>query len=161
MKSKRSLGVDGISSYFLKIAAPVISKILAEIFNTSLLVGNFPEGWKISRVAPLFKTVVKSEMENYRPISVLSTVARVFERLVYDQLSYFIEQHKYLLQYQPGFRKFHSTITAMLKISNDWLLNMDKGLYNRVVFFYIKKAFNTVDHDILLSKLTWGSRDRI
>ena len=90
-------------------------------------------------------------MGNYRPISFLSTVARVFERLVYDQLSYFMEQNKYLSQYQSGFRKFHSTITAMLKNANDWLLNMDKGLYNGVVFFGIKKAFDTVDHDILLS----------
>ena len=114
--------------------------------------GSFPEGWKISKVAPIFKAGVKSEMGNYWPISVLSTVARVFERLVYDQLSYFMEQNKYLSQYQSEFRKFHSTITA-LKNSNDWLLNMDKGLYNRVVFFHIKKAFDTVDHDILLSKL--------
>ena len=84
-KPKRSFGIDGISSYFLKIAAPVISKSLAKIFNKSLLVGSFPEGWKISKVAPIFKAGVKSEMGNYRPISVWSTVARVFERLVYDQ----------------------------------------------------------------------------
>ena len=153
LKFKCSFGVDGISSYFLKIAAPVISKGLAKIFNKSLSVGRFPEGWKISKVAPIFKAGVKSEMGNCRPISVLSTVARVFGRLVYDQLSYFMEQHKYLSQYQSGFRKFHSTITAMLKNSNDWLLNMDKGSYNGVVFFDIKKAFDAVDHDILLSKL--------
>ena len=79
LKSKRSFGVDGISSYFLKIAAPVISKSLAKIFNTSLLVGSFPEGWKISKVAPIFKAGVKSEMGNYRPISVLSTVAKVLK----------------------------------------------------------------------------------
>ena len=76
-----------------------------------------------------------------RQISVLSTVARVFESLVYDQLSYFMEQRKYLSQYQSEFRKFHSTIRAMLKNSNDWLLNMDKELYNGVVLFDIEKAF--------------------
>ena len=153
LKPKRSFGVDGISSYFLKIAAPVISKSLAKIFNKSLLVGSFPVGWKISKVAPIFRAGVKSEMGNYRPISVLLTVARVFERLVYDQSSYFMEQNKYLSQYQSGFRKFHSTTTAMLKSSHDCLLNMDKGLYNGVVFFDIKKAFDTVDHNIPLSKL--------
>ena len=153
LKSKHSFRVDGISSYFLKIAAPVISKSLDKIFNKSLLVGSFPEGWKTSKVAPIFKAGVKSEVGNYRPISVLSTVARVFERLVYDQLSYFMEQNKYLSQYQSEFRKFHLTITDMLKTSNDWLRNMDKGLYNGVVFFEIKKAFDTMDHDIPLSKL--------
>ena len=139
LKPKRSFGVDGISSYFLKIAAPVILKSLARIFNKSLLVSSLPEGWKISKVASIFKAGVKSEMGSYRPISVLSTVARVFERLVDDELSYFMEQNKYLLQCQSGFRKFRSTITAMLKNSNDWLLNMDKGLYNGVVFFISRK----------------------
>ena len=160
LKSKRSFGVDGVSSYFLKIAAPVISKSLAKIFNKSLLMGCFPEGWKISKVSPIFEAGVKSEMGNYRSISVLSTVARVFERLVYGHLSYFMEQNKYLWQYQSGFRKFHSTITAMLKNSNNWLIKnsnnwllMDKGPYNKVVFFYVKTQFDTVDRDILLSKL--------
>ena len=75
LNSKCSFGVDVTSSYFLfKIAAPVISKSLAKIFNTSLLLGSFPESWKISRVAPISKAGVKSEMGNYRPISVLSTL---------------------------------------------------------------------------------------
>ena len=77
--------------------------------------GSFPERWKVSKVAPIFKAGVKYEMGKYGPIFVLSTVARVFKRFVYDQLSYFMQQHKYLSQYQSGFRKFHSTITAMPK----------------------------------------------
>ena len=80
-------------------------------------------------------------------------MARVFERLVYDQLSSYMEKNKYLSKYQSGFRKFHSTVTSMLRNSNDWLLNMDRGNYNGVVFFDIKKAFDTVDHEILLCKL--------
>ena len=139
MKSKRSFGVDIKSSYFLKTAAFVISKTIAKIFNESLIVGSFSEGWKISKVAPIFKTGVKSEIGNYRITSVLSTVAGVVERLVYYQLSYFMEQNKYLSQDQSGFRKFHSTITAMLKTSNDWLLNTDKGRCNGVVFFISRK----------------------
>ena len=80
-------------------------------------------------------------------------MARVFERLVYDQLSSYMEKNKYLSKYQSGFRKFHSTVTSMLRNSNDWLLNMDRGNYSGVVFFDIKKAFDTVDHEILLCKL--------
>ncbi len=146
-------GLDGISSYILKIAGSVISKGLAKIFNISISTGIFPDSWKTAKVAPIFKEGNKSEMGNYRPISILSTVARVFERLIYDQLSSYMEKNKYLSKYQSGFRKFHSTITSMLKNANDWLINMDKGNYNGVVFFDIKKAFDTVDHEILLCKL--------
>ena len=153
LKSKKSFGLDGISSYILKIAGSVVSKGLANIFNISISTGTFPDSWKIAKVAPIFKEGSKSEIGNYRPISVLSTVARVFERLVYDQLSSYMEKNKYLSKYQSGFRKFHSTVTSMLRNSNDWLLNMDRGNYNGVVFFDIKKAFDTVDHEILLCKL--------
>ena len=73
-------------------------------------------------------------------------MARVFERLVYDQLSSYMDKNKYLSKYQSGFRKCHSTVTSMLRNSNDWLFNMDRGNYNGVVFFDIKKAFDTVDH---------------
>ena len=153
LKSKKSFGLDGISSYILKIAGSVVSKGLANIFNISISTGTFPDSWKIANVAPIFKEGSKSEIGNYRPISILSTVARVFERLVYDQLSSYMEKNKYLSKYQSGFRKFHSTVTSMLRNSNDWLLNMDRGNYNGVVFFDIKKAFDTVDHEILLCKL--------
>ena len=107
----------------------------------------------MQRYHQYFKEGSKSEIGNYRPISILSTVARVFERLVYDQLSSYMEKNKYLSKYQFGFRKFHSTVTSILRNSNDWLFNMDRGNYNGVVFFDIKKAFDTVDHEILLYKL--------
>ena len=90
-------------------------------------------------------------MGNYSPISVLSTVARVFERLVHDQLSFYMEM--YLSKYRSGFRKFHSTITSTLKNANDKLIRMDRGNISGVVYFDFQKAFDTVDHKILLCKL--------
>ena len=83
-KTKKSRGPDNISSFILKIACPVVSKSLAKTFKTSLETGIFPEVWKLARVAPIVKRGVKSDMSNYWPISVLSTVARVFEKIVYD-----------------------------------------------------------------------------
>ncbi len=90
-------------------------------------------------MAPIFKKGLKTEMGNYRPISVLYIVARVFERQVYDQFLAHINKHKFLSKYQSGFSKFHSTVTVMLKNTDDWLLNMDKGLYTGVVFFDLKR----------------------
>ena len=92
-------------------------------------------------------------MGTYRPISVLPTLARIFERPVYDLLANYLERNKYLTKYQSGFRKFHSTVTAMLRNSDDWLLNIDKGWLNGVIFFDLKKTVDTIDHDILLVKL--------
>ena len=154
LKPKRSFGPDKVSSFFIRIAAPVIAKSLANIYNTSIRSGVFPKDWKIAKVAPIFKSGSKSQMGNYRPISVLPTLARIFEKLVYDQLANYLERNKYLTKYQSGFRKFHSTVTAMLRNSDDWLLNIDKGWLNGVIFFDLKKAFDTIDHDILLVKLS-------
>ena len=81
LKPKRSFGPDKVSSFFIKIAAPVTAKSLANIYNTSIRSGIFPKDWKIAKVAPIFKSGSKSEMGNYRPISVLPTLARIFERL--------------------------------------------------------------------------------
>ena len=107
--------------------------------------GTFPDKWKIAKVALIFKAGLKSEMGTYGPISVLSTVVRV-----YDQLSSYMEMHEYLSKYQSGFRKFHSTVTSMLKNANDRLISMDRGNINGVVYFDFQKAFDKVDHEILL-----------
>ena len=115
---------------------------------------NFSEGLENFKVAPIFKSGYKSEMGNYRPISVLPTLARIFERLVYDQLANYLERNKYLTKYQSGFCKFHSTVTAKVRNSEDWLPNIDKGCLNAVIFFDLKKAFDTIDHRILLVNLT-------
>ena len=99
-------------------------------------------------------------MTNYRPISVISTIAKVFERIIYNQLYNYLHAHNLLSKYQSGFRPLHSTTTALLDATMEWFTNMDNGQINSVVFLDLSKAFDTVDHLILLRKLSlYGSSD--
>ena len=153
MKKSFGFGSDGIASNFLKIAYPVISNSICDIFNFSIFSGSFPDSWKIARVAPIFKGGQRDDRSNYRPISVLPVVSRLFEKLIYDQLYHYLDKNRYLVSHQSGFRSLHSVVTCLLKATNDWYLDIDRGKYTAMIFIDLKKAFDTVDHQILLDKM--------
>ena len=143
---RKSPGLDGISVKLLKDTSDVIAQPLANIFNLSLQTGIFPDDWKIAKISPVFKEGNKTDCGNYRPISVISVVAKLFEGLAYNQFRTFISDNNILVKQQSGFRSQHSTETALLGSTNEWLYNMDSGLINGVLFLDLKKAFDTVDH---------------
>ena len=150
----KGTGLDKIFSRLIRYCADVISPYLTIIFNRSLLTGNFPHDWKAAKVTPSFKQCEGSDTNNYRPISVISVVANVFERIVYNQLSNYLPEHNILSKHQHGFRSFHSTVTALLETTAySWAYSIDHGNVNAVVFLDLKKGFDTVDHHMLLSKL--------
>ena len=153
LKTSKGSGTDGIASCFLKMALPVISESLCDIFNFSIATGCFPDSWKIARVAPIFKSGQPDDRSNYRPISVLPVLARVFEKLIYNQLYDYLDKNELLFLNQSGFRALHSAVTCLLDNTDDWYVNMDNGRYTANIFIDLKKAFDTVDHDILLAKL--------
>lgn len=153
MKKSLGFGSDGIASNFLKIAFPVICNSICDIFNFSIFSGSFPESWKIARVAPIFKGGKPDDRSNYRPISVLPVVSRLFEKVIYDQLYQYLDKHKYLASHQSGFRSLHSVVTCLLKGTSDWYIDIDSGKYTAMIFIDLKKAFDTVDHQILLDKM--------
>ena len=113
----------------------------------------FSDYWKIARVAPSFKDGPADESSNYRPISVLPVVSRLFEKLIYDQLSYYLDSNKLIFGQQSAYRQLHSVLSCLLKCINDWYLNLDGGKYTAVTFVDLKKAFDAVNHEVLLQSL--------
>ena len=131
----------------LKHAHQYLSEPLALLINTSVFQGAYPAKLKLSKVVPVFKADDAFDVNNCRPISLLSNFNRIFRMLSY------IEHNDILNTGQYGFRKKHSTQHAILDIINSIQGNMDRRLYSCGIFIDLKKAFDTVDHRILLGKL--------
>ena len=126
---------------------------LAILFNQSISSGIVPTDWKLARVTRIFKKGKRQDVNNYRPISFIPAVAKVFKKIIYDQFFKYLNDNDLLVSCQSGLRSLHSTLTSLLEASNSWSVNIDNGLINGVIFIYLKKAFDTIDHKILLRKL--------
>jgi hypothetical protein len=137
----------------LKAGNPVLSKVLCILFNKSLLSGNVPKSWKIKRVSPLHKGNDRDIMDNYRPISIMPIAMKVFEKIVHAQLSLFIQENDLLMSRQSGFRKLYSTSTAVIDVADFINTQLSKNKYVCATLIDLRKAFDTVDHKILLKKL--------
>ena len=146
LSGTKATSLDNISSKLVTINASVISVSITAIFNTAISTEFFPDEWKLARATPIFKNGKTSDFKNYRPISTIPVVAKVFEKVIYDQLYKFLNDNKLLSNCQSGFRSLHSTVTALLKATDDWRLNIDNSLINGVVFLDLKKAFDSANH---------------
>ena len=142
-----------ISPRILKLFRSSISPTLAVLLNNCMMSGVFPDILKIARVIPLYKEGDKNDMSNYRPICLLPVVSKIFEKLLYKRINCFLDKHNILYNKQFGFRKQHSTEhalhTAVTQIVNS--LNNNDVVFG--VFLDFSKAFDTIQHHILLDKL--------
>ena len=153
LSANKATGLDGIPSLFVQDSATVIACPLTHVINMSIIEGVVPDDLKSARVVPLFKKNDKTEVGNYRPVSILSIISKVFERVVYDQVESYLDQKKLLYKFQSGFRSRFSTDTCLIHLTDFIKFQMDKGHYVGMVLLDLQKAFDTVDHNILLMKL--------
>ena len=155
MKSKSSSGFDGVSTQFLKQYCHLLSEPITLIINQSLNTGIFPDKLKIAKVIPVHKDPLldRNMLNNYRPISILPSISKIFERVAYNQLYSYFSDNNIFYKSQYGFRKTHSTESAALELVNRIHEYLDKNLTPLAIYMDLSKAFDTINHEILLQKL--------
>ena len=149
----KATGTDNIGTRLLKLAATHIAEDITFICNSSIDSNCFPDKWKEAKVSPLHKNGPIEEINNYRPISILPVLSKVLEKHVSDSLTLYLNENNLLHKIQSGFRPHHSCETALNFMTDSWLNVINDGKMIGVVLVDFKKAFDLVDHDILMSKL--------
>ena len=153
LNCKTSFGYDGLSTKLLKQLEPILSGPISLIVNQSLKTGIFPDKLKLAKITPIFKKGNKHICENYRPISVLPAISKIFEKVVHDQIYSYFTQHNYFSNNQYGFRKYHSTEHTVLEVIDRATSELDSGNSAVAIFIDLSKAFDTLNHNILIEKL--------
>lgn len=146
-------GEDKINANTLKAIETYIALPLAHIFNLAIEKSIWPDALKSAEVIPIYKAGKKTNVSNYRPISLISNIAKIFEKIMYNRLYNFLKECKIFSEYQYGFMKNIGTVDALCKITDLIYKNLDKSKPIIATFLDLAKAFDTVNHELLLEKL--------
>lgn len=153
LDSKKSPGPDSISAETIKNHHVPFANILVDVFNEIIVSGEFPACLKIARVVPIFKSGDPADANNYRPISVLSMMSKLLEKMIASRLSDFLFTNNLIYEKQYGFRTGCSTLTATCEMVDEIYGILDRRQFSGALFLDLKKAFDTINHDLLLQKL--------
>ena len=147
LNESKASGPNSIPVNFLKIINPTFSELFSKIINECLESGKYPDCIKSASIKPLHKKNSKFDPGNYRPISLLSNIGKIFEKILYERLTNFLENNKIFFQNQFGFRKKHNTTHAIIALTEQIRKCLDKNEFAVGVFIDLQKAFDTVDHN--------------
>jgi hypothetical protein len=153
LQPKTSLDHNGVSLFFIKQFIPILVNPLHHIIQLSLSQGRVPVQLKIAKVIPIYKSGDSCRMDNYRPISLLSNFSKILEKIVATRLTNYLELNNLLSNSQFGFRKNHSTLHPLVHFMNFLTTASNNRDHALAIFCDLRKAFDTVDHSILLKKL--------
>lgn len=151
LKPNSALGPDFLPAYVVKGCVDFLKAPILFLFNLALSTGKYPQQWKVTRVRPIPKTKDIADVEKYRPIAILSTLAKLFESILHRTLS--VQLKPFLCDSQHGFRENRSVDTNLLILGNIISEHLDRAIQVDVVYFDFQKAFDRVDNDVLLLKL--------
>ena len=149
----KAVGPSSIPTKILKDFKKQLSILLSQLINLSFNKGVFPSSLKLAKVIPIHKKGDTQDSNNYRPISLLSNLSKIIKKLIHKRLYSFLHQNDCLFTYQFGFRNHHSTNYALICITEKIRKNLDEANFACGVFLDFQKAYDTVNHEILLSKL--------
>lgn len=157
-----SLDVLNFDSKLLRLSSNVIAPSLTKLFNMSLYKGQVPSDWKYARVTPIYKGKgAQTDACNFRPISVIGHIAKLFEKEVQSQLVNYLIKYDMITLDQSAYRQFHSTVTCLHTSIDEWLQNIEDKLCTGVCFLDISKCFDTINHTILIEKLSkYGIKEK-
>jgi hypothetical protein len=153
MKASKSPGPDGVLTKFLKKAPLEFTDLLYSLFKASLSSGKLPSSWREATVVPIFKKGARSEVTNYRPVSLTSIACKIMEHLVADYIKQHLERNAFFIRRQHGFRESHSCETQLVSICQDLADSIDKGEQIDAILLDFSKAFDMVPHDLVLKKM--------
>ena len=149
----KTCGYDNISNVFIRAAASELSPILTDFFTFSFNKGLFPSSLKIAKVVPILKSGDNKLTSNYRLISLLSSFSKILEKIIYNRLTNFLNKHEIIHKHQYGFREHHSTELAVSDILSTCYKSIQNNQHTCFLMLDLKKAFDTVNHNILIKKL--------
>jgi len=155
LPNKKGVGYDDIPVSVLKLSIVYLANTISKIIKCSFLSGIFPDGLKTAKVYPIFKDGEQNLFNNYRPISVLPCFSKIFEKaiIIYNRLWLFLESKSILIDEQYGFREYYSTYMAVMNMYDGVSTAIDRKKFAIVIFINLSKAFDSLNHEILLQNL--------